>query len=176
MKILRLIICILLLILLWFCDAFAEDQRLQINLVIPNSMHSDHANQCHPNCATQDNGGVGIVVEYQMLDKHFYPGLFWIDFINSYGDKGSVSGIQLDKSEYENDFFHLSVSIWLMRLSGYKDSNGNDKIERPPPWPKFQIGVNVGNFFDQKIFLNYNLIYFPTVKIGWFSIGKSWTF
>jgi hypothetical protein len=139
-------------------------------------MRSYHVNNCNPDCANQENGGYGFVIGYKSLSKHLDIAIGRILLINSYGDSAAVNFIQLEKLEFEYKLLRSSLAIWLMDIYGYKDEDGRQKVVSPPPWPKFQIGINPVFPYTDSFFINYNLIYFPIVKIDWYSFSLLYKF
>jgi hypothetical protein len=178
MKLLRLIICILLLILLWIFDALAD--TFEFSGVIPNSLESNHVNQCDPDCAEQHNGGSGFSVRYKMSEKYLDIGIGRMCFTNSYGDPGCVNWLQLARADATTRFFMIGVSAWRMEITGYKDAEGNPKTETIDMWPEFHTGIDVLYFFDRKplgikkIFIERSYINFISVSIQHSRISFQW--
>ena len=168
--------CLSILIVLWvFTNVIGH--TLDFEGLIPQSLHSDHNGQCDPHCYNQNNGGIGFSIRYRNDNKHLDLGLGRMYLINSFGYKGRVDWFQFERLEYESKMFRTSMSVWLMTIYGYKNEDGSNKIVKPPPWPKFQVGINPVYFFmNNPIFINYNIVYFPGVKIDWFSISYLWRF
>lgn len=181
-----IIMYIATLLLLPLSDVLrAEDKyRLELNVVWPDSIHSNHANQCNPWCAKQDNGGRGGMIMFSLLDKHLNVGIVRIDLINSFGDPAKVEGLILDSFTLRGSIFAIGVDIWWMRIYGYTkevvtndiyyDEDGDPhhvKIREPiivdtGPWPVFKACFNPLFKWTDKFTVCKRYIRFPAVDIG----------
>ena len=150
--------------------------QLEVEVVWLDTMHSDHTNNCDPECANQNNGGRGLAIRYKSDEKHLDVAIGQIYLVNSHGDPGRVDFLQLDRAEYANKFIRASLAIWIMDIYGYKDNSGDSIVVSPGPWPKFQIGLNPFWLLSENVYINYNMIYFPLVKIDWISATYIWRF
>ena len=148
--------------------------------VVPDSLKSNHANQCNPNCAEQHNGGSGFSVRYKMSEKYLDIGAGRMCFTNSYGDPGCVNWLQLARADVNLYFLMFGVSAWHMEITGYKDDEGNHKKDVIDVWPEFHAGIDFLYFFDhkplriEKIYLEPSFIQFPTVAIQHYRLSLQW--
>jgi hypothetical protein len=161
----------------------------EIELVWPGSFKSMHNE--NPGSARQNNGGFG-----------FRWGMFgYISLTNSYSDPGEIYYLELVKAGQTIGPVNINVAVWLMEIRGYQeeertdqwytDANGEARtvsdykatVQHPPPWPRFQIGIDPTWFFfsnnglkNVHFQINYNKIYFPVVAVNWWSIGIKYDF
>jgi hypothetical protein len=157
-------------------------------ILIKNSMHSAHDNQCDPLCANQENGGVGFILHYKRLDKHLNMAIGRIDLVNSFGDKGRVEFFQPLAGDFELGPFFFEFAVWIMRIYGYTkeertstyyttDSGEVKNVKKvkgiivePPPWPKLKVGFNPLYKYTNDFHIDYNYLRFPSVDITWMSL------
>lgn len=170
-----LIAWITVMLILAFSDILkAKEYRLDTEFIFP-SMKSNHVNNCNPDCANQDNGGIGIQIGIGgTLDISFV----YIEMVNSLGNPGKVFAIEPAKADFRWKFIRGEISVWIMRVEGYKNDDGSDK-EVNVVWPKFEVGINPfywSDDFVKDIFLNYNYFNFIRVEITYLSIGYYHTF
>lgn len=149
------------------CQAKTDYFQFNLEIISPGTIKSDHVNNCKPVCANQNNAGQGFVLGVTG-DLDF--SVFYIELVNSYGDKGAVKGFEPINVEYKTQFARAEAAIWVMEIYGYKHGN-KDIVVRPPPWPKFEIGINPLFFWIDNFYINKNLLIFPGVEIEWWSIG-----
>lgn len=161
----------------------------EIELIYPNTFISDHRDQCKPWCAEQRNGGQGWRI-----------GRFgYVSLMNSYGNPGEIRYFEAKRYEYDFTYIKTGFAIWIMEIRGYTteertdeyylDSNGEVRNVKeyesmkvgPFPWAIFQFGINpiaIGQRIvgynpsktSDKIWLKYNFIQFPVVKIHFVTI------
>jgi hypothetical protein len=171
--------------------------NLELELIIPGSFTSNHANQCKPTCATQKNGGQGFEIGVSNIISVGY-----IRLINSFGNPGWVYYIEPTKMELNLKWVRGSIAMWIMEIYGYKkyteDDNGlikeEDIVVRPPPWPKFQLSFNpyrflvatggirntkfksLNSLITKNCWFNWNQIRFPGVTIDWYTVSYNFKF
>lgn len=152
---------ILVLIMLY---ATAYGVQLEIEVLVPNSMTSNHYNNCNPVCANQENAGTGGQIGINGVS------LLYIDFVNSHSDPGRVIAIEPVKYDIQWKFVRAEVSPLIMQVDGYKKHNG-DPITMRTVWPKLEFGVNPFYTINKNIFINYNYMNFILVHVEYFTIG-----
>lgn len=149
--------------------ALAKGQVVTVDVVLINSLHSAHVNQCSPTCANQDNGGIGMILSYDIKKLHI--GFGRIDLVNSYGDNGYVWIFEPAKAGFNFGWISGSVAAWFMEIHGYKDSNGDPIVQHVDAWPKFALGVNPVYYWIENVSLNYNVLPTIYVTIDWWSVS-----
>ncbi len=170
-----------------------ELNQASIEIVWKDSMKSNHANNCDPWCANEENGGNGMIVHYKRLDKYINIAAGHIELINSYGNPGSVTFFQPHAMDFEYVLFDAvslfaEAAIWFMEIKGYTkescpeyytNSNGNQAcVERQqdpttvhtPPWPVFRFGMNPIYKLTKDFRLDWRLVKFPIVDISFVTI------
>lgn len=181
-------------------DFFKLDE---IELVYPGSFTSDHKNQCNPWCAYEKNGGHGFrigIFGYISLTNSFKdPGS--VRYIEAYDFEINYEVTELEFFKAVK----FGLPIWIMYIDGYfyeertdeyyVDSSGETKNVKtyepitvgPVPWVVEQVAVNP-TFIVEKltgwrlyrhgeaIWIKYNIIHFPVVRIQWWSVEFNYVF
>jgi hypothetical protein len=161
-------------------SAVALADTFEFSGVIPGSLTSNHVNQCEPNCAEQQNGGVGFSARYKASEKYLDIGIGRMYFINSFGDPGRVDWIQMARADADIFFINFGVSVWKMDIYGYKNAEGEPKVETLGAWPEFHAGADLLYFFDSKplgidsIYLERSFIQFPLVQVQHSRLSLQW--
>ena len=180
-------------------DFFKLDE---IELVYPGSFTSDHRDQCKPWCAHEENGGhgfrVGIFGYISLTNSFKDPG--WVKYIEVYDFEINYEVTEMEFSKAVT----FGLPIWILQIGGYyeeekhKDCIEDDEdggycktyepiIVGPFPWAVEQIAINP-IFIAEKltgwklarhgeaIWIRYNIIHFPVVRIQWWSVEFNYVF
>lgn len=149
-RIIIVLICFLILFVMGCCG-----QSLDIALL--GGIRAHHADRSAG--WNEDNGGIGAKLTLNI--SKFNVGCFYYEFINSYKNKGRVLGFSPARMNLELGPVDIAVAPWLMELHGYQNSKGEDIVITTPPWPIFEIAVNI---FDE-FWIEYNVLWFFNIKI-----------
>lgn len=173
-----------------------DKYKFTVELFWPDSLRSNHWNQCKPKCAYQQNGGHGFKI-----------GPFgYYEFMNSYGDPGKMYVIEPFRVDFEYAGLMAGFAPWILQIEGYKKEHRTDEfyidsagetrnVKRyeqftvgPLLWFKFHAGVNPYKFlrktgaisntryrdlnflFLRNISVNFNKIFFPATTVTYYSV------
>lgn len=168
----RVILIIALLIILFLMDACG--QVFSFELMNGGSLNSLHA--IKDENTNEDNGGQGFKFSFSVPGLHL--GFFRYEFTNSYNDPGTIEGVELGKFEQDFYFIKGGITIWKSWVYGYKDDNGELKVDELPPLPKFDLGINPlyfvkknkYSFILDNIWFNWHWIYLFNVRLTYNAI------